>query len=46
MVVPSINKLHYTKEPYMEGAARDIENLKQWGVEFFQVDSEFDKWLK
>ena len=45
-VVPSINKFHYTKEPFMSGAQRDIANLRRWGVEFYQVDSEFDIYLK
>ena len=44
-VVPSINKFHYTTVPFMEGAARDISNLRQWGVEFYQIDSEFDRWF-
>jgi glycerophosphoryl diester phosphodiesterase len=44
-VVPSINKFHYTDIPYMEGAARDISNLRKWGVKYYQIDSEFDKWL-
>ncbi len=44
-VVPSINKFHYTDIPYMQGAERDIKNLQQWGVQFYQIDSEFDKWL-
>jgi glycerophosphoryl diester phosphodiesterase len=45
-VVPSINKFHYTNIPYMEGAERDIKNLQQWGVQYYQIDSEFDKWLQ
>ncbi|WP_177194095.1 glycerophosphodiester phosphodiesterase family protein [Dyadobacter sp. SG02] len=46
MVVPSINKYHYFRDiPFMEGAKRDIENLKKWGVVYYQIDSEFDRWL-
>lgn len=46
MVVPSINKYHYYRDiPFMEGAKRDIENLKKWGVVYYQIDSEFDRWL-
>jgi glycerophosphoryl diester phosphodiesterase len=46
LVVPSINKFHYVNIPYMQGADRDITQLKKWGVEFYQVDSEFDQWLR
>ena len=46
LVVPSINKFHYTNIHFMQGADRDIMNLKQWGVEFYQIDSEFDRWLR
>jgi glycerophosphoryl diester phosphodiesterase len=46
LVVPSINKFHYTNIPFMQGADRDITQLKQWGVEFYQIDSEFDRWLR
>lgn len=46
LVVPSINKFHYTDIPYMQDADRDITQLKKWGVEFYQIDSEFDKWLR
>ncbi|SDE87359.1 Glycerophosphoryl diester phosphodiesterase family protein [Dyadobacter soli] len=45
MVVPSINKYHYRDIPFMDGAKRDIENLKKWGVVYYQIDSEFDRWL-
>lgn len=45
MVVPSINKYHYRDIAFMEGAKRDIENLKKWGVVYYQIDSEFDQWL-
>ncbi|HTD93296.1 MAG TPA: glycerophosphodiester phosphodiesterase family protein [Chitinophagaceae bacterium] len=44
-VVPSINKFHYTAEPFMDGARRDIGNLRKWGVEYFQIDSEYDIFL-
>jgi glycerophosphoryl diester phosphodiesterase len=46
LVVPSINKFHYTNIPPMEGANRDIDQLKKWGVEYYQIDSEFDQWLR
>lgn len=44
-VVPTVNKFHYTDIPYMEGSKRDINNLKQWGVTYYQIDSEFDEML-
>jgi glycerophosphoryl diester phosphodiesterase len=46
LVVPSVNKFHYRNIPYMDGAGRDISNLKKWGVQYFQIDSEFDQWLR
>ena len=46
LVVPSVNSFHYRDVPFMVGAKRDIENLKKWGVEYYQIDSEFDQWLK
>lgn len=46
LVVPSINKFHYTNIAPMQGANRDIDQLKKWGVEYYQIDSEFDQWLR
>jgi len=46
LVVPSINKFHYTNIGYMEGGKRDIANLRKWGVELYQIDSEYDQFLK
>lgn len=45
LVVPSINLFHYTDIDPMEGAKRDIDMLQAEGVEYFQIDSEFDDWL-
>jgi len=46
-LVPSINKFHYKDQEKMMALARqDIERLKQAGVEEFQIDSEFDQWLR
>ena len=44
LVVPSINLFHYTTDP-MQGAKRDIDMLLAEGVQYFQIDSEFDEWL-
>jgi glycerophosphoryl diester phosphodiesterase/beta-lactamase superfamily II metal-dependent hydrolase len=45
LVVPSVNLFHYTDIDPMEGAKRDIDMLKAEGVQYFQIDSEFDRWL-
>ncbi|MCB0632396.1 MAG: glycerophosphodiester phosphodiesterase family protein [Saprospiraceae bacterium] len=45
LVVPSVNLFHYTDIDPMVGARRDIEMLKEEGVRYFQIDSEFDGWL-
>lgn len=45
LVVPSVNLFHYKDIDPMVGAKRDIEMLKTEGVQYFQIDSEFDEWL-
>lgn len=45
LVVPSVNLFHYKTEDPMLGAKEDIEWLKQEGVTYFQIDSEYDQWL-
>jgi len=44
-VVPSVNIFHYNNEDHMSGAYRDITWLKEAGVTYFQIDSEYDRWL-
>jgi Glycerophosphoryl diester phosphodiesterase family len=46
IVVPSVNKFHYKDIGFMAGAKRDLDNLKKWGVTYFQIDSEYDQYLK
>jgi glycerophosphoryl diester phosphodiesterase len=47
MVVGAINRFHYrdAKNPE-EAIAADIDTLKSWGVKYFQIDSEFSRYLK
>jgi glycerophosphoryl diester phosphodiesterase len=45
-VVPSVNYNHYVLENHLSGAKRDIEFLKECGVTEFQIDSDYDDYLK
>ncbi len=45
-VVPSVNDFHYRLENDMKGAKRDIVFLKECGVTEFQIDSQYDRWLR
>ena len=45
-VVPSINVFHYKQIDPLKGAERDIKMLMREGVEYYQIDSEFDQWLR
>jgi hypothetical protein len=45
-VVPSVNVFHYKFENDMKGAKRDIGFLKECGVTEFQIDSQYDRWLR
>ena len=45
LVVPSVNLFHYKSEDPMLGAKEDIAWLKDEGVTYFQIDSEYDQWL-
>ena len=47
-VVPSVNWFHYERhgQDPLKGAARDIANLKRWGVTHFQIDSIYEQFLQ
>jgi glycerophosphoryl diester phosphodiesterase len=46
-VVVSINEYHYAGRPDPMGAAHtDVDRSRQLGVEYFQIDSPFDVWLR
>ncbi|QGY44635.1 hypothetical protein GM418_13465 [Maribellus comscasis] len=45
-IVPSVNDFHYRYENDMRGAKRDIEFLKECGITEFQIDSQYDRWLR
>lgn len=45
IVVPSINIFHYPSEIHFERAYSDIQRMKEAGVEMFQIDSIYDKYL-
>lgn len=46
LVVPSINKFHYDDLPdHMAAAEKDVKRLRAQGVEYFQIDSPYDRWL-
>ena len=45
-VVPSVNLFHYDDLERREAAARhDLERLRAMGVEQFQIDAVYDRWL-
>lgn len=47
MVVAAINKWAYKQSPdYLEVAKKDIERLKSYGIQYFQIDSEFDRFFR
>ena len=46
-VVPAINEFHYADlENHVQAAKADVERLRHAGVEFFQIDSIYDIWLR
>jgi glycerophosphoryl diester phosphodiesterase len=46
-VVVSINEYHYAGRPDpMAAAHADVDRSRQLGVEYFQIDSPFDVWLR
>lgn len=45
-VCTSVNVGHYQFEPHRISAQRDIDYLKKSGVLIFQIDSEYDQFLK
>lgn len=46
-VVVSINEYHYAARPDpMAAAHADVDRSRQLGVEYFQIDSPFDVWLR
>ena len=46
LVIPSINVFHYPPETHMERARRDIERMKQAGVDAYQIDSVYEPFFK
>jgi len=43
--VVSINIFHYADSDHWKGAEADIRRLKKLGMQYFQIDSVYDKWL-
>jgi glycerophosphoryl diester phosphodiesterase len=44
-VVVSINTFHYPTSMQMQRAEEDIRRLRMLGVQYFQIDSVYDRWL-
>ncbi|MBS1824350.1 MAG: hypothetical protein JST93_03430 [Acidobacteria bacterium] len=44
--VVSINIFHYRGQDHRKAAQADIERLKGLGLTYFQIDSEYDSWLR
>lgn len=44
--VVSINVFHYEPSTHFKDAHADIARLGSLGIEYFQIDSVYDKWLK
>lgn len=45
-VVPSINIFHYADTDHMKAAEADTRRMHDLGVEYFQIDSPYDVWLR
>jgi hypothetical protein len=45
-VVPSINIFHYDDTDHMNAAQADVKRMLDLGVEYFQIDSPYDVWLR
>jgi hypothetical protein len=45
-VVPSINIFHYADTDHMKAAESDVKKMLDLGVEYFQIDSPYDVWLR
>lgn len=45
-VVPSINIFHYDDTDHTKAAEADIRRTLELGVEYFQIDSPYDIWLR
>ena len=45
-VVPSINIFHYADTDHMKAAESDTRRMLGLGVEYFQIDSPYDVWLR
>jgi hypothetical protein len=45
-VVPSINIFHYADTDHTKAAEADIRRMRELGVEYFQIDSPYDIWLR
>jgi len=44
-VCASVNISHYRMEDHTMGARRDIQHLKECGVTFYQIDSDYDQYF-
>lgn len=45
LVIPSINVFHYPEEEHVKRAEKDIQRMKQAGVDAFQIDSVYDRFF-
>jgi hypothetical protein len=45
-VVPSINIFHYADTDHLKAAEADTKRMIDLGVEYFQIDSPYDVWLR
>jgi hypothetical protein len=45
-VVPSINIFHYADTDHWKAAEADTKRMMNLGVEYFQIDSPYDVWLR
>lgn len=45
-VVPSINIFHYADTDHMKAAEADTRRMIELGVEYYQIDSPYDIWLR
>jgi glycerophosphoryl diester phosphodiesterase len=45
-VVPSINIFHYADTDHMKAAEADVRRMYDLSVEYFQIDSPYDVWLR
>ena len=45
-IVPSINIFHYADTDHSKAAEADVKRMFDLGVEYFQIDSPYDVWLR